>query len=135
MTLQVCDTCKIDGRDFYFTDPMSERPTVAKASEFIETDPHHTFILSCNWRGYVAHWRIEGGALHLDSVEGKYRLINGKPVVASWITGEFEASAIANDYPPDPDNTSMVPTRERYFIKVLAGYVIGLVYFPPRTTD
>jgi transcriptional regulator with XRE-family HTH domain len=40
---------------------------------------------SACWRGYVAHWRLEGGQLWLDAVRGRWRLVGG-PVRAEWVT-------------------------------------------------
>lgn len=39
------------------------------------------------WRRYIATWALRDGGLWLDGIQGRYALPDGKPLVATWVSG------------------------------------------------
>ena len=44
---------------------------------------------SACWRGYVGTWTVDRGRLYLVQLAGRWRVLEGKRVFASWYSGEL----------------------------------------------
>lgn len=95
MTDQMKDSCKYLGSEYPMPVCLSFPVDGVKIeelsnTEFADYDTQGVYLSTACWRNYVATWEIRDNQLFLVQIEGKYRLVNGEPIVANWFTGEFE---------------------------------------------
>jgi hypothetical protein len=82
MTAQASDVLKYGGAEWLVRCSLSIPRDFMVEAECDNTDIYGS---TCCWRGYVATWRINGDVLELLSMEGKFRLIDEKPRIATWL--------------------------------------------------
>ncbi|RVT50356.1 hypothetical protein [Rubrivivax albus] len=89
MDAQFGDRIVIDGKPCR----LGCEPGLAAHLRIVERTPEEadasnprTTATSC-WRGDVVEWCIEGGRLYLTGITGRYRLTDGPPLFADWVSG------------------------------------------------
>lgn len=94
MTAQISDTLTVDGEwvNLMGCPALPWHHPRLKEISGIELDearrkagPFYIFSSAC-WRNYVARWRIDQNRLYLEGVEGVYKLEDGEPLFADWVT-------------------------------------------------
>lgn len=94
MTTQIKDVCIYQGGEYQmpvFLDfPVDNLRIKELSSEEFGKENSSDYINSTAcWRNYIATWEIKNKQLFLVRLEGKFRIIEGKPLFADWFTGEF----------------------------------------------
>lgn len=55
------------------------------------------------WRQYIATWEIRDGRLYLRSIRGRYAMLGGQEIWASWYSGELH---VHDDHSMRPSSTA-----------------------------
>ncbi|MCW8331981.1 hypothetical protein MD588_24620 [Photobacterium sp. SDRW27] len=95
MTEQIKDSCKYLDCEYQMPVCLGipvDAPRIEELSktELASLDSSGLYLSTACWRNYIATWEIREQQLFLAQLEGKYRLVDGEPLVANWFTGEFE---------------------------------------------
>lgn len=128
MTAQFGDQLTIDGERVHLMGcpalPWHHVRLIALSpEEAIKTATNTLIFSTACWRQYVASWRLEGGRLYLDKIEGIYRLEGDEPLFADWVT---ETLRIANGKQLAYVHMGFGTVYEKdQFIKVQMGVVVG----------
>jgi len=70
----------------FFPKDGAQVSTVGR-DEFEDTDG--LLLSTACWREYLGTWEIKQGQLYLNNIDGRYKLVEGKPIVADWFSGEL----------------------------------------------
>lgn len=84
MTVQACEKIIYEGGER----KMPTTPDLPK-DQYIVNNIGMGLPNSGCWRGYIGTWEINGNALYLLSLKGKYLMKSNHPVFASWYTGDL----------------------------------------------
>ena len=95
MTEQVKDSCKYLGFEYQMPVclgfPVDNSTIEAMSpSELESIDSSGIYLSTACWRNYIATWEVQDDKLYLAKLEGKYRLVDNRPLLASWYSGVFE---------------------------------------------
>jgi len=92
MTAQIHERLILDGVEtsMAFCPPLSEGHSgICEAGSDEGARDISDLILSSSacWRGYQGTWEIKDGRFYLVGLRGRFKLREGKPVLADWVSG------------------------------------------------
>ncbi|WP_211227336.1 hypothetical protein [Ferrimonas kyonanensis] len=94
VTTQFKDRCVYQGAEYFMPVcigfPIDDGRIIPLSEEEVRRLGIESIVgSSACWRNYIATWEINHGRLYLIGLEGKYRLLEPKPLLADWFSGEI----------------------------------------------
>lgn len=131
MTLQATDSILYEGVPCQLVGEIGlcQNPRIVTVSDEEARASCSVFMTTACWRDFVAQWEIRENRMFLVGIAGRYRLENGEPMPADWVSGSFEVreDEVITDF-WDPDYNGGLP-RE-FVVQVQRGIVAASSYVP-----
>jgi hypothetical protein len=103
MTIQAGEMIIFEGVQLYTEEGslrLAKHPRIIQVSNEEAKVSNDLFFTTALWRGYVGHWEIKEGRLYLNLITGAFKLLEGEPLFAEWITSTIRMPVEAGTHIP-----------------------------------
>jgi hypothetical protein len=129
MTIQATDRLLFEGVPCRLKTELHLRadPRVSKVSDDEARASCSAYFTTACWRNFVAQWQIVDGRMYLTHVAGKYRLADGGPLAADWVsrTLYLEEEEVITDFWDEDYNAGM---PRQFIVEIERGLVTTHTY-------
>jgi len=102
MTIQASEKIVFEGVQLYaqIELALNKHARIVRVSDEEAKLSNDLFFTTALWRGYIGNWEIKGGRFYLNSIAGVFKLLEGEPLFAEWITAAIRMPTKAGTFIP-----------------------------------